>query len=768
MHQSLRRYFGFENFLDNQEETVSEILTGGDLCVIMPTGAGKSLCYQLPILMRPGYGIVVSPLISLMKDQVDSLRDRGIAAAFINTTVPVNEQFRILDEVAGGGIKLLYVAPERFQTGMFSDFLDRCPPATMIIDEAHCISQWGHDFRPSYLRLGEVIQKHAIAQVCAFTATATPTVREDITVQLRRPDMKLLVAGFKRPNLAFSVVDCSSNAAKNQHIRKLLANPAPTIIYASTRKVVEQLVEEFQCIGYHAGMNDEERTTAQERFMNDACPVLAATNAFGMGIDRPDVRRVIHYNITGSLEAYYQEAGRAGRDGEAAECILLYAYSDRFVQEFLIDLNNPPETLIRNLYKTLLRVWQHSPLEMTLSELAQITPEAKSENQIGSAMGILEKYGYVSRGFRRENEGKIRFTRPLDELMQQHAAQATQRSRFICRCINVFGDQLLTQVSGNYDRLAAVAGLNTEQIKRVLKALDGDCLVWTPPFGGRITELLKPDETELNIDFAEINRKHEFEIERLDEVIQYTQSRKCRQRFLISYFGEDSEEWQCGSCDRCDLSNSMLRQANDHELKIAREILEAVSCFNGRLGSGRLSLILVGSRRAEVVERGFDRSPCFGVLAQLKQNVVLNFMKNLEREGFLHRVGDPEYPCLGVTRRGHEAMQGTIPIQLDFPEIKSAASKPEPKSQKSTPVYGGAGGSDDLFDKLRELRKKVAQRRGVPAFQVLSNETLAELADKRPVTIPEAMQIKGIGPTKARTIVPEFLELISEWRRREF
>ena len=773
--EALKQYFGFEGFLDHQEEIVSAMLSGRDLCVIMPTGAGKSLCYQLPLLLRPGYGIVVSPLISLMKDQVDALIEKQIPAAFINSTVSFGEQCRIVDRAAAGELKLLYVAPERFQTDFFRNFILHTPPSTMVIDEAHCISQWGHDFRPSYWRLGEVIDQFNIPQVCAFTATATPHVREDIRTQLHRPGMELCVAGFKRPNLSFQVVNCSSDASKFAAIRKLLARKCPTIIYASTRKGVEQLVEEFGVIGYHAGMPDADRTEAQDRFMNDPCPVLAATNAFGMGIDRPDVRQVIHFNLPGSLEAYYQEAGRAGRDGEAADCILLYAYRDRYVQEFLIDLSNPPPEVVQQLYRELRRTAverKSRVIEVTLGELLPGVEDAKSENQLSAAMGILEKAGMIARGYRQSSRGVMQFTGDLEELRLLNQLENTQRSRFVSRVVKHYGAQL--RQPGNYtvEELANVAGLNPEQTRRVLNALNGECLSWNIPFSGRSTELLHPELAEVELDYEAMNRKREFELNRLGEVISYATARKCRQACLISYFGESTDGWSCGSCDNCRETGLAVRRApSAGEEEIIQVILGCIGDFDGRFGAGKISQILAGARSAELVNRNLHHSRWFGALSQLRQNQVMKYIKSREGCRCIGRIERGDYPCLELAPHGMEVLAGHARAELDVPEEpirgRRRRESPDTSAIRRTETRVARMEHHALYDALKAVRARLAEQRGVPAFQVLSNAALAEFAERQPLTVQEAMEINGIGPVKAATVVPLFLEAIRLWRAAE-
>lgn len=365
--EALNRYFGYDSFRPGQSGIVSAILTGHDVLGVMPTGAGKSICYQIPAAILPGVAIVISPLISLMRDQVDALNDVGLPAAFINTTQTPDEQDLVFAQALSGQIKLLYVAPERLETERFRNFAVRVPISLVAVDEAHCVSQWGQDFRSSYLGIGEFIAGLPTRPtVAAFTATATERVRRDIVSILGLHTPSITVTGFDRPNLYFDVISMPRKGKASWVASYIASHPDESgIVYCATRKETEALAESLNsavaelraaggadvsdigtiAVAYHGGMSADAREKAQRDFVTDRVPVVVATNAFGMGIDKSNVRFVIHHNMPESIEAYYQEAGRAGRDGEPSRCTLLWNESDIVTRRRLLDSDYENERL---------------------------------------------------------------------------------------------------------------------------------------------------------------------------------------------------------------------------------------------------------------------------------------------------------------------------------------------------------------------------------------------------------------------------------------
>jgi ATP-dependent DNA helicase RecQ len=345
LREHLQNLFGLDDFRIAQREVIEDVLRGKDVLCVMPTGAGKSLCYQLPAAISDGLTIVVSPLISLMEDQVQQLRDEGIPAAFLNSAIGPGLRRQIMEELAQGFNGLLYVAPERFFSADFAELMPRLKPKFFAVDEAHCVSQWGHDFRPEYSKLGLAREKLGSPPCIALTATATEDVRTDIIHQLGLREPTVIVTGFDRPNLSYQCRRIAKVADKEGEMVQLLrSEPGSAIVYCATRKAVDEAtsllassLRDRPIFAYHAGMDQAARTANQERFMNTPRSIAVATNAFGMGINKPDIRLVIHYNLPGTLEAYYQEAGRAGRDGQQSRCVLLFSYQDRYTQEFFID-----------------------------------------------------------------------------------------------------------------------------------------------------------------------------------------------------------------------------------------------------------------------------------------------------------------------------------------------------------------------------------------------------------------------------------------------
>ena len=637
--EALTRYFGYDSFRPGQQGIVEALLAGRDVLGVMPTGAGKSVCYQIPAALSPGMTLVISPLISLMRDQVDALNDLGLPAAFINTTQTPDEQAMVFAQAAAGQIKLLYVAPERLETGRFRDFAARTPISLIAVDEAHCVSQWGQDFRSSYLGIGDFIA--GLPQrppVGAFTATATERVRRDIVGLLGLRNPAVTVTGFDRPNLYFDVVKLETKYKAAWVARYVADHPDESgIVYCATRKTTEALTDTLNQMGhpavaYHGGMSPDAREAAQRDFITDKVPVVVATNAFGMGIDKSNVRYVIHHNLPESIEAYYQEAGRAGRDGEPSRCTLLWNESDIVTRRRLLD----------NDY-----------------ENERLTPE---EQEI------------VRQSKRRLLDGMVGYCRTTDCL-----------HRYMTR---YFGQEL------------------------------------SPNAGSAAGEDIAADS---------------------------------------------SQSGRCGACSNCESTFETIDVT-----RVAQAISRCVHDAGQRVGSGKIVKILRGSRAQDLAWLNPERMPTFGMLKDVNEARVRDVLSQMATDGYLS-IAEGRMPIVMFGARAAETAAPDFHYEIKRVERKSAAagsgrSGGVADTADSANVPGDALGSyipdddeESLFQKLRELRRAIAQEIGKPPYIVFSDKTLRDMARIKPVTNAQFLAVNGVGQHKLDLYGQRFMQAIASF-----
>ena len=640
----LRIRFGFDAFRAGQGELVDAILSGRDVVGVMPTGAGKSICYQVPALALPGLTLVVSPLVSLMNDQVSALVNAGIPAAFLNSQLGPREREEVMWRAEQGEFKLLYVAPERLGDPDFAAFATAASIPLVAVDEAHCVSQWGQDFRPSYLRIAEFIATlRQRPTVAAFTATATPRVAADIARLLDLRDPLAVTTGFDRPNLRFEVEQLSDRRklARVLEVTRQHAGESG-IIYCSTRKQVEAVHEHLVKEGvpatrYHAGLGNAERDRNQRAFVNDDAPVIVATNAFGMGIDKSNVRYVLHHNMPGSLEAYYQEAGRAGRDGEPSLCLLLWNDSDIATARFFIEQDSGNEAL---------------------------TPEEADAVRASQRRRLAAMTGYCT---------------TVD-------------------CLRV----TILRYFGSATGPDNGAGLDNGAVARCPKAREAGGL------GQRATAPLSSPAPL-------------------------------------------SGQTGCNNCSNCsdDARADAIEVTNT-----ARAVMRCVQEFRGRFGKGIIADVLTGSKSAKICEWNLDRAKTYNIVDE-SAATVKEIIELLASGGYLE-ITEGRFPLVGLGPRAREAAATNPDFHLYM--------KRKPKPGRATQSKGQPAAAQletpeqqELFERLRTLRKRLADEEGVPPYIVFSDAALRAMCAARPATDDEFLAVNGVGPVKLERYGAAFL-----------
>ena len=556
--ETLHRAFGYGDFRAGQEKAVRAVLHGRDTLVILPTGGGKSLCYQVPALLLPGLTVVVSPLISLMKDQVDALTARGLPAAYINSTLSASQVSDRLSRAQRGELKMLYVAPERFDQGSAAERLRRMGVSLLAIDEAHCISEWGHDFRPSYLRIRAVREALGNPPVVALTATATPEVREDIAYQLELRNPETVITGFDRQNLHYHVMPTKNEAEKDLALVQTLCDiDGLAVVYASTRRAVERITGVLErarvpVVGYHAGLDDTHRQEVQEAFMTEQVRVIVATNAFGMGIDKPNVRLVVHHAMPGTLEAYYQEAGRAGRDGQHSDCVLLHSFPDRFTHEFFIRSAHPERKIIEQVYALLQRRADRTGLvEASPRDLMSLLPGKVSDREVESALRVLGRGGALVDEPESSDSVFIRLLATPERIKRELPAEPGMEREVLRALWRAVGKAIQTGALVDLSGLPPGFG-GSQGVVPLLDALQArQFLTWERSGGG--TRLTRPHSplSSFGLDWPGLDKRRRAELSKLDAVQRYAYTTGCRRAFVLRYFGDAAAGTACSGCDNC-------------------------------------------------------------------------------------------------------------------------------------------------------------------------------------------------------------------------
>lgn len=633
MNVALRDIFGFDDLRAGQAEVVAALMEGRSALAIFPTGGGKSLCYQLPAVLLDGTALVVSPLLALMKDQVDGLIAKSVPAARLDSTLSADHYAETLSQLKQGELKLLYVSPEKLANADFQKSLKGVNISLIAVDEAHCISEWGHNFRPDYLKLTTIFRKLRVSRILALTATATPKVETEIRRQFRIAKKDVVKLSFHRPNLDLRITPCSRDNRKSILLEKVSNCAKPAIIYVTRQETAEEIAtfltkQKLNARAYHAGLRSDLRREIQEEFMGGEIEIVVATIAFGMGVDKSDIRAVFHYNLPKSLEGYTQEIGRAGRDGQPAICDLLACADDQTVLENFIFSDIPSERAVRNLLERVLRLGEI--FDVSIYELAS-TCDIR-QTVIETIFTYLEMDGILEVGGKSFDTYRLKLLRPLGALL----AGRKSKERKLLEQLFAPMDAEWKWLSVKIPEVASGLGIPPDALRELISELENGGDIALKKSGWRQAYRLKKtdaDPKSISAAMAEkLQERETRELARLDQVLALAQGKRCLTQTLLAHFGEKMDE-PCGHCDRCrGIAPVKLKRTKPRKISTSEhaQILSLLEDKHAALGTPRqLARFLCGMSSPASMRARLYRNDSYGLLSDLPFAEVEIFAESL-------------------------------------------------------------------------------------------------------------------------------------------
>lgn len=749
----LQKFFGYNEFRPGQLEIISSILNEENILAILPTGAGKSLCYQIPALMSKSFSIVVSPLIALMKDQVDALNARENISAFINSSLDPRDSDKVITGLTSGKIKILYVSPEKLTNTNFAERMKSLSPSYLFVDEAHCISEWGHNFRPSYWKIKEFISFTGIKNISAFTATATEDVRTDIIKQLGLKNPKIFVRGFERDNLCLNVLHTTQKKEKCVDILK--GKNQPAIIYTSTRKSAEEVADflrlnKIDAVYYHAGLTTELRRMIQDDFLSGRKNTIVSTNAFGMGIDKSDVRTIIHFNLPGTIENYYQEIGRAGRDGKESDIFLLYDEKDKLIQQYFISSGNPSRYQIENVYDTLyncgnvaLGSMLHKDISLDANFFSLLEKKGMNRGLIDSSLRVLEESGYLKFKSDLENKHFVQFllepTRLNSFLKNFTDNEAKDLILFLAR---EYGSAIFnSKIKINLQKLCSVLELSNQEIIIQLERLSSiGILVYEKPLTFPAVSLLQNRAlaNEISLDMNRVENIAQHSKMKLEKIIDYANTDSCRFKYLLEYFGQLDEKYKCNKCDRCRGYVEVGRVTLEYLEEI---ILQTI--HEAKLPIKKKNVLEIVSGKTDL--SSLKKFSTFGTGVHFKKDEIEKSLGNLERASLIIILNN----VLTLSEKGIE--QFSVTEELDQPITSNKEYEIDLK----------------LFNLLRQIRKEAAEKFNQKPNLICPDEVMRSITKLKPTSPSELLNISGFNNRMFNKIGEDFLNTLKEFKTAE-